>query len=40
VASNYASSDAADSHVHPSNAGHAAIWAVVAPFLDAKVPTI
>lgn len=40
LASNYASSDVAGSRVHPSDAGHAAIWAVVAPFLDAQVPTI
>jgi len=40
VSSNYASSDSAGSRVHPNDAGHAAIWAVVAPFLDANVPTI
>lgn len=40
TASNYASSDAAGSRVHPSDAGHAAIWAVVQPFLDANAPVI
>lgn len=36
VSSNYASSDPAGSRVHPSDAGHAAIWGVVGPFLAAN----
>lgn len=36
VSSNYASSDAAGSRVHPNDAGHAAIYNVVKTFLDAN----
>ncbi|NUR28877.1 MAG: SGNH/GDSL hydrolase family protein, partial [Catenulispora sp.] len=33
---NYASSDAAGNHIHPSDAGHSGIWAVLQPWLDAN----
>lgn len=36
VASNYASGDAAGNRIHPSDAGHAAIWTVIKNFLDAN----
>lgn len=36
VAGNYATSDTAGSRIHPSDAGHASIWNVVKPFLDAN----
>lgn len=36
VSSNYATSDAAGSRVHPSDAGHASVFAVIKAFLDAN----
>lgn len=36
VTSNFASTDTAGNRIHPSDAGHAAIWTVVQPFLAAN----
>lgn len=37
LTSNYAASDTTGNHIHPNDTGHAAIWAVLQPWIDANL---